>query len=327
MDAMQLVLPSAQVLGAYEAVLLSLLLIEKRHCARRRPRHGDSRTPDQPADQTAMPEVLFELPVVVADFAIEMVVPHPAPPRSLSSLNAETVVVAVRRGDGGLGDEVLDFAGRLDQLSHFEVLGVLETASAKEVNAAFLRAAGKFHPDRMLAQGLPALVHQAERIVARLGEASATLTDPERRAAYVAARSGHADPSMRAVIDAEMTFHTGETCLKRGDHGGAVAAFSEAVRQNPLEPEYGAYLAWALFCSPQASKQTLARDTLATLEKVIRERPRFALGHLWCGQIWNFLADGGKATKSFRKALEVDGTMMEAERELRLIEMRRRRSS
>lgn len=219
---------------------------------------------------------------------------------------------------------------KLGRLNHFELLGVASSATSAEVSTAFVRAARQFHPDRLASAGLQDLYPMAEKILARINESAMVLGDPTRRAEYVALLAAGPQAvrtSMPTVLEAENTFLKGEVFLKKGDFAKAIECFTLAQQGNPGEPQYRAYLAWARFDDPHARKEHLVRETLATLESVLRERPRFVRGHYWVGQLWKFLNEGEKAAQAFRKAVELDGSFIEASRELRLLEMRKSKAA
>ena len=224
---------------------------------------------------------------------------------------------------------ILEMATKLDKSTHFEILGVSQSASSDDVSAAFVRAARQFHPDRLIGAGLSDLQPQAERILARINEAVMVLQNPGRRAEYVASLAGGAPQTAQnlpTLLEAENLFLKGEVFLKKGDHAKAIEAFALASKGNPEEPQYRAYLAWARFDDPRGRKEAAVRDTLKVLEGVVRERPRFARGFYWLGQLWKFLNEAAKAEQAFREAVQIDATFIEAGRELRLIGMRKNKS-
>ena len=225
---------------------------------------------------------------------------------------------------------ILDMAQKLGRVTHFELLGVSQNASANEVGIAFVRSARQFHPDRLSSAGLLDLQPTAEKILARINEAAMILGDATRRAEYVASLAPGATAvraSLPTVLEAENAFLKGEVFLKKGEHAKAVESFVAATQGNPSEPQYQAYLAWARFDDPRARKEVLVRDTLKTLEGVLRERPKFARGFYWVGLLWKFLNEGSKAERAFREAVTLDASLIDASRELRLIEMRKSKPS
>jgi hypothetical protein len=222
-----------------------------------------------------------------------------------------------------LRSALLELFHKLDHSSHFEILGVPENASNAEVNAAFMRAVRQYHPDRLAAAGLRDLTPQAERVMARMGEASAVLRDPKLRSEYQAQRAGKGGQPALSILEAEKSFQKGEAYLKKGDYTRAMEGFAEAVKINPAEAQYRAYLAWARFDDPRARKELVARESLSVIQQATVEQPRFARGFFWIGQIWKHLNDPGQAERAFREAATVDKGFLEAEREVRLLEMRR----
>jgi hypothetical protein len=222
---------------------------------------------------------------------------------------------------------ILELHAKLDHSSHFEILGVPESASSAEINAAFMRAVRQYHPDRLAAAGLRDLTPQAERVMGRMGEASAVLRDPKLRSEYQATRSGKGVGQAMSILEAEKSFQIGEAHLKKGDYGKAMEGFAEAIKINPAEAQYRAYLAWARFDDPRARKEMVARESLSVIQQSTVDQPRFARGFFWAGQIWKYLNDPAQAEKAFREAATVDKGFLEAEREVRLLEMRRTKSN
>jgi hypothetical protein len=224
---------------------------------------------------------------------------------------------------------IQEMAQRLGKATHFELLGVGQDASSDEVGPAFVRAARQFHPDRLVNAGLADLQPLAEKILARINEAAMVLGNATRRAEYVsslAAGPQAAQANLPTLLEAENMFLKGEVFLKKGEHARAIECFASAYQGNPGEPQYRAFLAWARFDDPHARKEVLVRDTLKTMEEVVRERPKFARGFYWVGLLWKFLNEADKAERSFREAVTLDAAFIDAGRELRLIEMRKSKS-
>ena len=217
-------------------------------------------------------------------------------------------------------------AQKLGKATHFELLGVSPNASSDEVGIAFVRAARQFHPDRLVSAGLQDLQPLAEKILARINEAAMILGNATRRAEYVASLAAGpqaARTNLPTLLEAENMFLRGEVFLKKGEHAKAIECFTSAYQGNPGEPQYRAYLAWARFDDPHARKEVLVRETLKTLEEVLRDRPKFVRGFYWVGLLWKFLNETDKAERAFREAATLDTSFIEASRELRLIEMRK----
>jgi len=225
---------------------------------------------------------------------------------------------------------IQEMTQKLGKATHFELLGVSQNASSDEVGIAFVRAARQFHPDRLVSAGLQDLQPMAEKILARINEAAMVLGNANRRAEYVASLAAGpqaARTNLPTLLEAENMFLRGEVFLKKGEHPKAIECFTSAYQGNPGEPQYRAYLAWARFDDPQARKEGVVRETLKTIEEVLRERPKFVRGFYWVGLLWKFLNEADKAERAFREAVTLDTSFIDAGRELRLIEMRRTKHS
>jgi curved DNA-binding protein CbpA len=249
--------------------------------------------------------------------------PTPVPPTKATAAGAPA------QGTDVLRAKVLEMSQKLGKVNHFELLGIAQSASPDEVGTAFVRAARQFHPDRLVSAGAHDLQPMAERILARINEAAMVLGDARRRAEYVASLASNApqvETSLPSVLEAENAFLKGEVFLKKGDFAKAIESFTAAIQGNPSEPQYRGYLAWARFEDPRTRKETVVRETLRLMEGVVKDRPRFARGFFWIGQMWKFLNEIDKAEPAFREAVQIDNAFIEASRELRLIEMRKTRS-
>lgn len=226
--------------------------------------------------------------------------------------------------------EIESKAKVVEEESLFAVLGVSEDADAAAIKAAFLQGAKKFHPDRVAAIGLHNLRPQAEKIFRRLNEAHSVLSDPDKRQEYLAeqqlkAASGdrllkEKELAVRAV-HAELAFSRGTVFLRKRDYASAAREFEEALRLNPDEGEHVGYAAWASFCAgklglPEATKE---------LVRAIRMSPQCGRLHYFLGVLLKQDGNEDKAYQSFKKAIELDERLEEAQSEVRLIESRRQR--
>jgi hypothetical protein len=248
-------------------------------------------------------------------------------PRATNGRPVGSSMQAVPAPDAALRSALLQLTQKLETISHFELLGVSESASAGDVSSAFIRAARRFHPDRLAGTGLSDLIPQADRLLARMSEAAMILGDPAHRAEYLAARTGKkpSGSTVPTVIDAETTFLKGEVFLKRSDHDKAIECFAAASKANPGEPQYRAYWAWARFDNPHGRKEAVVREAQRIIADAVAAQPRFARGHYWLGLIWKFLNEPDRAERAFRDAMKQDKDFLEASREMRLLEMRRLR--
>ncbi len=235
-------------------------------------------------------------------------------PSNLPAVNPETIRNQITLKAKVVEDENL-----------FTVLGIREDATAEQVKAAYFESAKRYHPDRLTALGLEALRPEVEKIFRRVGEAYSTLYDDHRRAEYRAKMSqpGGSDPSAHAkaltMIEAEMAMRRGEVLLKKSDFAGAIRELERAVAGNPQEGEHLAYLTWARVCA----RQMTFADAKPRFVEATRLSPGCARAFYFLGLALKEEKDTDRAYNMFRKAVDLDARLLDAEREMRLINMRR----
>ncbi len=252
----------------------------------------------------------------------------PVPPAAAAAAAEWNRPPSSTTNNATLGARITDLFEKLGTVSHFQLLGIPENAALAELGAAYLRNVRLYHPDRLPGLGLGHLTEKAARVVAQLNEAQAVLADPKRRAEYLAVRARPANSpiidSGQSILAAERSFQTGESLLRKGDFLRAADAFAEAMRANPLEPIYKAYWAWARWDNPGPHKDRLVRETLKILDDTMKERPRFPQGLYWMGLLHKHLGDLSNAATAFRAAVGQDANLLDAERELRVIDLRKK---
>jgi curved DNA-binding protein CbpA len=261
-------------------------------------------------------------------------------PGSDPTMRATTSYAAPQRNSGS--NLTITGESSLDQLKHqialkarvveaenlFEVLGVPETATAEQVKAAYFDAAKRYHPDRLKTLELESLREAVEKIFRRVGEAYGQLFDDKLRADYKASlgRSRDADPEAHAkamkIIEAEMAMRRGEIALKRGDFASALRELEAAVAGNPTEGEHLSVLAFARVCAGQTSWG----EAKAQFAQGARLSPKSGRTYYYLGLANKETGEQDKAYNYFRKAIDLDPRLIDAEREMRLINMRKEKN-
>ncbi len=208
----------------------------------------------------------------------------------------------------------------------FSVLGLPQTASRDQVKNAYFEAAKRYHPDRMTSMGLEALRPDVEKIFRRVSEAYGTLYDDTRREEYKktmgkpkAEESPEAHAKAMKMLEAEMAFRRGEVFLRKNDYVNAIRELELSVSGNPTEGEHLAWLTWARVCAAQMPwTEAKARFVEAT-----KLSPRCARAFYFVGLAYKETNEHDRALQAFKKAHELDPRLIEAEREMRLINMRK----
>jgi len=141
---------------------------------------------------------------------------------------------------------------RFRKLNYFDRLGISPATDKAGIRRAYLSIVKIFHPDRFN-RNSPDVQKAIHDVFTLLNEAYQTLWDSERRKAYEESlkvgKEVERDKTPPAIIEGELQFHKGKMALYRKDYKTAIEAFEWAVKMNPNEGEYKAYLGYAQ-CKP-----------------------------------------------------------------------------
>ncbi len=198
--------------------------------------------------------------------------------------------------------EIESLLERLDELDHYEALGLETDAGAAAIKKAYFKAAKKYHPDALARLGLEALREDAARAFARIAEAFETLSDPDKRAAYDAGGGGEPDIDTARLAQAETSFRKGEILVRMGNFEGALEYLEPAVELWPEEPAYRSGLGWALYKQPKADVARAAEH----LEIAARQAPDDAVILFRLGMVVRAQGDLERANDLIERARSLE---------------------
>jgi curved DNA-binding protein CbpA len=206
---------------------------------------------------------------------------------------------------------------------YYELLGVAPDAIASVIQAAFFQLAKKWHPDR-LGPDLVDVRELATKVFARMSEAHQILSDPSRRKEYDELRKDGAggaeeQEQVQRVLRAATAFQKAEVLMKRNNHLAALEEARKAVELDPSQADYIALSAWVESTQLNANLD----EVLARIEKAQRIEPNNTRIRWYRGSILKRLGKNGRAMGDFRFIVENDPRHLDAQREIRLYEMRK----
>ena len=206
---------------------------------------------------------------------------------------------------------------------YYELLGVAPDAIPSVIQAAFFQLAKKWHPDR-LGPDLADVRDLATKVFARMSEAHQVLADASRRKEYDAlhkegAGGAEEQEQVQRVLRAASAFQKAEVLMKRNNTPAALEEARKAVELDPSQADYIALLAWLESTSLNANMD----EILARIEKAQRLEPNNTRIRWYRGSILKRLGKNGKAVGDFRFIVENDPRHLDAQREIRLYEMRK----
>jgi curved DNA-binding protein CbpA len=218
--------------------------------------------------------------------------------------------------------EIRERAGRTGE-SYYDILGVAPDAIPPVIQASFFQLAKKWHPDR-LGPELAEVRDLATKVFARMSEAHQILSDPVRRKEYDEVRksgggSAEEQEQVQRVVRAVTAFQKAEVLMKRNNSNGALEEARKALELDPSQADYIALLAWLE--STQLNPNL--DEVLARIEKAARMEPNNTRIRWYRGLLLKRMGKNGKAIGDFRFIVENDARHVDAQREVRLYEMRR----
>lgn len=208
---------------------------------------------------------------------------------------------------------------------HFTTLGLPIDPEVKkeQVKTAFLGLAKRFHPDR-LPPALSALAPKMTAVFEAIRDSYEILYDDKKRAAYLQElRTQSASPASARPpgVDPNDLFKMGEVLFRKRDFVAAAEHFERAYNAEP-KAVYLAARAWAIYMDPQRKAEI--PKTKQMMAEALKLDPKCDRAHYQLGVISRVEGDMARAERHFREAVRANPKHLEANQELRLIEMRKK---
>jgi DnaJ-domain-containing protein 1 len=225
-------------------------------------------------------------------------------------------------------DELRRRLERAPQQTYYELLDVPEDAQKSTIQSAFLGLAKDWHPDRLP----PALADYRElagKLFSRYTAAHQVLSDDARRAEYAAKLSGgKVDEDERELVEqalrATTYFQKAEVLLRKHDIPGAREYARLAMENDPDQVDYLAFHVWVEAQDPSRLKTHRYDDLVKMLSLALKDQENHKQARTYRAQLLKRSGRAREALRDFRWLAENDRHNVEARREIRLYEMRRK---
>lgn len=294
------------------------------------PAAGFDASPSRPGTPAGAGRGGFSIDDMIADEIGELDVPIPVVPRKVDSdplLDFSMSGFSPDQKD--LANKFKDDFVRMHSQNFFELLGIERQAKQADVRKAYFTLAKEYHTDRLVT--LPEPVQRLGReIFDLIQKAYDTLTDQEQRDKYVAATFyGKQDDEEAAVqevttvLQADQHYKTGIGLLNAGNLKGAHAAFTRARELYPKEPEYNACYGYTLFKLSYPNLTERCEEGEKLIHDAIRQNPKLDRANVFLGRIYLSKDNQEMAARYFVRALKINGSNLEAGRELQAMKNRR----
>ncbi|MBI2389833.1 MAG: J domain-containing protein [Deltaproteobacteria bacterium] len=232
-------------------------------------------------------------------------------------------------GDPQRRAEIVAKSQSVDDESFFEILGLAPESSADDAKNAYFALVKRWHPDRLPAD-LVDLKDDVARVFALMAEAYQTLTDPERRANYLAQlQHGGGTPQDQAevarVMEAAGAFQKAEFFAGKNQLGEAEPFANKAFELEPGDADHVALWCWIQANKPDRREGARYDDLVGRLEKALSDNPKNERARFYRGMILKLAGRMGEAIRDFREIAEHNPRHTDAVREVRLYNMRHER--
>jgi curved DNA-binding protein CbpA len=269
-----------------------------------------SRSPSPPPQRSASPAPTPQAPAPQPSHLASQVPPVPRS-KLASSPEADALRTDIKR------------RAEDTNASYYEILGVPRDAPGTAIQSAFFQLAKTLHPDR-LPPDLDDVRDLASRVFARMSEAHQVLGDSRRRREYdermqIGAETGEDQEQVQRVLRAATAYQKALVLLKRQNLEAAEQEAKQAAEGDPDQADYIALLSWIQSMKPNAELGLL----LVRLDKAADMEANNLRVRWYRGQLLKRLGKDGRALQDFRFILERDPKHVDAQREIRLFEMRR----
>jgi tetratricopeptide (TPR) repeat protein len=158
-----------------------------------------------------------------------------------------------------------------------------------------------------------------------MSEAHQTLTDTDKRARYLTlmkegGETPEAQQEIQNVVGAAVEFQKAEICLKKNDLAQAEVLAKRAVEMDSKQADYVALVAWIESLKDQSAEAT--QDRITDLDRAIKMNERCERAYYYRAMLYKRHNRDGPALKDFQKVNQLNPKNIDAQRELRLYEMR-----
>jgi curved DNA-binding protein CbpA len=218
-------------------------------------------------------------------------------------------------------------AATIENEDPFTALGIPDGASVEAARAAYFRLSKLWHSDRLPADLAPFRM-EVEKVYEHMTRAHRTLTDPDARRDYLAtgaAGGPRGSAPAAARPRAEMLREIDHALTKREFHA-AEAASRQLASADPDDSEAQALVAWASTLAGEASEDTL-RAALPMLDRAVNRDRQCERAHYYRGMVHKRLGGNAAAFRDFTRVVNLNPKHVDAQREIRIFEMRARKGS
>jgi hypothetical protein len=220
--------------------------------------------------------------------------------------------------------EVIARCQAIDTQTYYTMLDVPRDAGVDLVRKQYFALAKRWHPDRATGELAP-LRPFMEQVFALFSTAQEVLSDEKKRGVYLrqvqeGGGTPEADRKLEAILWAAKEHQKAEILIRQRAFEQAAALLSAAIQVVDDEPDLLATYAWCIYNLPGSEGRI--PEMLTSVDRALAIEPKHDRAHYYKGMILLRSNKEAEAVACFRKALEVNPKNTDAQREVRLFDMR-----
>ena len=213
----------------------------------------------------------------------------------------------------------------VDKGDYFGVLGLTVEADGAEIQKAYFILAKTFHPDRLGNADLtPDELKAGRRVFEFMTQAFNVLSDPSKRRSIVSGKNTAAAAGKGAgrTDDTQIFLHQGLKMARMRAWDKAEEFFRKGVHKDGTNVELLCNLGWAIFNNPKKREPVRLEEAKNVWDQALKSDAKDARANYLMSLYYKQVGKDLEQTKHLEAALAADSSMVDAQREMRLLRMR-----
>ncbi|MBM4370038.1 MAG: DnaJ domain-containing protein [Deltaproteobacteria bacterium] len=220
------------------------------------------------------------------------------------------------------------------QEDYQNLLGVSPDDPPEQVRTAYLRWVKMVHPDNLARNGIEHMRDKAALVFKALSAANDIFSDEAKKRAWLASRAGGADSpaaagpvaARNAEEEAKIALHQSRLLLRRRAWKEAEELLQKFTATYPNDARGQVLLGWSIFQNADLPEKKRLEDARRCWDTAVKADGEDADAFYHLSLYFKATENLTQQEKCLKKAVQLDPSHVSAQREARLLEMRRERS-
>ena len=215
---------------------------------------------------------------------------------------------------------------------YLNLLGIDRSDSPEQIRHAYLRWVKVVHPDNLGRHGIEHLRDKAAVIFKALSGAYEIFSDEEKKKAYLGAMdrgedgeqgNDQASRTRNDEEEAKIALHQARLLLRRRAWSDAESLLRKFVETYPTDASALTLLGWCILQNGEKPEKMRLEEAHGFWEAAVKSDPENADAQYHLSLYFKHSANLSQQEKCLKKAIKLDRSHVAAQRELRLLEMRK----